>query len=91
VRPLASPIAEYGTLGAVQIAGGIALGAVAAATGDGLVAAVELAAVGVFVAAWMYLLAYRRLARRAVGEPAAPPGRGGPKARDVGSRAACAH
>jgi hypothetical protein len=76
MKRLASPVAEYGLMGVLQVAGGVALG-IAAAVREGLVVAVvELLLVGGFVGTWMYGLAYRRFVRRAVQEPAAAPAGG---------------
>jgi hypothetical protein len=73
MKRLASPVAEYGLMGVLQVAGGLALAIVAAVSQGLVVAVVGLLLVGAFVGTWMYCLAYRRFVRRAVQEPAAAP------------------
>jgi hypothetical protein len=71
VKPLASPVVEYRLMGIAQIVGGVVFALVGAVTVGPLVAVLELVFVGAFFGSWMYVLAYRRFVRRAVGGPAA--------------------
>jgi hypothetical protein len=73
MKRLASPVTEYRLTGVLELAGGLALGVVAAVNQGPEVAVVGLLLAGAFSGTWMYFLAYRRFARRAVQEPAAAP------------------
>jgi len=72
MRPLASPIDEYRFNGILEVAGGLLFGPAAIAV-DGVAGVVALLLCLAFVGTWMYLVAYRRFARRAVRRPAAAP------------------
>jgi hypothetical protein len=73
MKRLASPVTEYRLAGIVQLAGGLGLGAAAVVSQGPAAALVELVLTAAFVGTWMYFLAYRRFARRAVQEPASAP------------------
>jgi hypothetical protein len=73
MKRLASPVTEYRLAGIVQLAGGLGLGAAAVVSQGPAAALAELVLTAAFVGTWMYFLAYRRFARRAVQEPASAP------------------
>lgn len=72
MKPLASPVVEYRLMGIGELLGGLAFGLVAVSVEDPVAAAAWLlGSAGVF-GTWMYLTTYRRFARGAVQQPAAP-------------------
>ena len=73
MKRLASPVTEYRLAGIIELTGGLGLGVVVAVSHGPVAVLVELFLTAAFVGTWMYFLAYRRFARRAVQEPAPAP------------------
>jgi hypothetical protein len=82
-----SPVAEYRLTGLLELTGGLLFG-LAAVVIDGVAGIVELLLAVAFVSTWMYLVAYRRFARRAVRRPAVAPATGGEPISHTRRRAA---
>jgi hypothetical protein len=72
VKPLASPIVEYRLMGSIQIALGVALTVVAVVV-DGPAAAIVVLFEAALFGTLMYVLCYRRFARRVVADPRPAP------------------
>jgi hypothetical protein len=87
MKPPASPAFEYRLFAGAQLLGGLVFGVVAAAVQDPAAADVGLLLAGALFGTGMYVLAYRRFARRAVERVAAPPT--SQQNADYGSTTAC--